>query len=132
MTLTLSSTGQLAPCLPATAQAIVTIRAAATAAAGGNQTICAGHSTAGLGGAVGGAATGGTWSSSGTGTFVPDATTLNATYSPSAADIAAHTVTLRLTAQPCGGAPAQVVVTINPTPAAPTTVGNFRFGARCG
>ena len=129
VTLTLGSTGQGAPCSAATAQVVVTILASATAGTGGNQTICSGRSTAGLGGTLGGAATGGTWSSTSTGVFAPNATTLNATYSPSPADIAAHTVTLRLTAQPCGGAPAQVVVTINPTAGAPTTVGNFRFGS---
>jgi PhoPQ-activated pathogenicity-related protein len=129
VTLTLSSAGQGAPCSAATAQVVVTILAAGTTGTGGNQTICSGRSTAGLGGTLGGTATGGTWSSSGTGSFAPNTTTLNATYSPSPADIAAHTVTLRLTAQPCGVTPAQVVVTINPTAGAPTTVGNFRFGA---
>jgi autotransporter-associated beta strand protein len=118
VTLTLTTTGQLAPCSPATAQVVVTINPAATASAGGNQTICAGSSTVGLGGSVGGGATGGTWSSSGTGSFVPNATTLNATYTPSAADITAGTVTLTLTTTgqlaPCGPATAQVVVTINP------------------
>ena len=67
-----------------------------TASAGCNQTICAGSSTAALGGSVGGGATGGVWSSSGTGTFSPDTTTLNATYNPSPADITAGTVTLTL------------------------------------
>jgi autotransporter-associated beta strand protein len=81
-----------------------------------------------LGGTVGGGATGGLWSSSGTGTFAPNTTTLNAAYSPSSADISAGAVTLRLTAQPCGDATAQVVVTIGFTPAAPTTVG----GGTCG
>jgi hypothetical protein len=75
-----------------------------------------------LGGSVGGGATGGAWSSSGTGTFAPNATTLNATYNPSAADILAGTVTLTLisTGQlaPCGNATAQVVVAIRPVPAA--------------
>jgi autotransporter-associated beta strand protein len=122
VTLTLSSTGQLPPCAPATAQVVVTINPAATASAGGNQTICSGSSTAGLGGSVGGGATGGTWSSSGSGTFVPNATTLNATYSPSAADISAGTVTLTLTSSgqlaPCPAATAQVVVTINPAASA--------------
>ena len=127
VTLTLSTTGQVGPCSGA-AQVVVTIRAAATASASGNQTICSGHSTAGLGGTVGGGATGGLWSSSGTGAFAPNTTTLNATYSPSSADISAGTVTLRLTAQPCGDATAQVVVTIGLTPAAPTTVG----GSTCG
>ena len=118
MTLTLSTTGQLSPCGAATAQVVVTINPAATASAGANQTICAGSATAGLGGTVGGGATGGTWTSSGTGSFAPNATTLNATYTPSAADITAGTVTLTLTTTgqlaPCGPATAQVVVTINP------------------
>ena len=80
VTLTLTTTGQQAPCGAATAQVVVTIHEAATASAGGNQTICSGSATAGLGGTVGGGATGGTWTTSGTGTFAPDATTLNATY----------------------------------------------------
>src|SRR5204862_5995970 len=88
-----------------------------TASAGGNQTICSGSSTAALGGSVGGSATGGTWSSSGTGTFAPNATTLNATYNPSGADITAGTVTLTLSSTgqpaPCAPATAQVIVTIH-------------------
>ncbi len=115
----------------------------ATASAGGNQTICAGSATAALGGSVGGCATGGQWTSSGTGTFAPDATTLNATYTPSAGDIAAGTVTLTLTSSgqesPCGAATAQVFVTILPpatgtvtnvilTGAAWLVNGTFQFG----
>jgi autotransporter-associated beta strand protein len=118
VTLTLSTTGQLAPCGPATAQVVVTIKPAATASAGANQAICAGASTAALGGTVGGGATGGIWTSAGTGSFEPDATTLNATYTPSAADIAAGTVSLTLSStgqqSPCGPARAQVVVTVHP------------------
>lgn len=98
----------------------VTVYTAATASAGGNQTISAVNSTAGLGGSVGGGATGGIWSSSGTGSFSPNATTLNATYAPSIGDITAGTVTLTLTStgqsSPCGAAVAQVIVTINPLP----------------
>ncbi|MBX7094624.1 MAG: PKD domain-containing protein [Flavobacteriales bacterium] len=45
---------------------------------------------------------GGTWSSSGSGTFSPNANTLNATYIPSAADTAAGAVTLYLTATNVG------------------------------
>ena len=108
--------------------AVLTVYASATASAGGNQTICAGNSTLGLGGAVGGAATGGAWSSSGTGSFVPDATTLSAVYSPSAADIAAGTVTLTLNATgqltPCP-ASAQVAITINMLPAIATQPTNL-------
>jgi gliding motility-associated-like protein len=50
-----------------------------------------------LNGAVSGGATTGTWTTTGTGAFAPDANTLNATYTPSAADKTAGTVTLILT-----------------------------------
>jgi hypothetical protein len=109
-------------CSPSATSAPVTltVNAPATASAGPSQAICAGSSTAGLGGSVGGGATGGVWSSSGTGAFVPDATTLNATYTPSPADITAGSVTLTLSTTgqqaPCGPATAQVAVTIDPPP----------------
>jgi DNA-binding beta-propeller fold protein YncE len=102
-----------------TPPAVLTVGAPATASAGGNQTICAGNSTLGLGGTVGGAATGGAWSSSGTGSFSPNATTLDATYMLSAGDITAGTVTLTLSATgqpaPCA-ATAQVIVTVKNPP----------------
>ena len=128
MTLTLSTTGQQAPCGPATAQVAVRINQLATAHAGPSQTICGGSAPAGLGGTVGGGGTGGLWTSSGTGGFVPGATTLNATYNPSAADITAGTVTLTLTTTgqqlPCGAATAQVEVSITqPAVTAPTIIG---------
>jgi len=44
-----------------------------------------------------------TWSASGSGTFSPNNTTLNALYCPSAADVAAGSVTLTLTAGSCSG-----------------------------
>jgi hypothetical protein len=131
VTLTLTTTGQQSPCSAATVSVVVTIRQAATASAGGNQTISAGSSTVGLGGTVGGGATGGTWTSSGTGTFSPTATVLNATYNPSAGDIAACTVTLTLTTMgqsPCPVATARVVVTINaasPCDGAPSGLVNW-------
>ena len=96
--------------------AVLMVSAPAIASAGPNQTIVAGSATAGLGGMLGGSATGGTWSSSGTGNFAPNATTLDASYTPSAGDIKAGTVTLRLSStgqlSPCGPATAHVVVTI--------------------
>lgn len=104
------------PSVTSAPPAVLSVNTPATASAGSNQTICAGGSTAGLGGSVGGGATGGTWSSSGTGTFAPNATTLNATYNPSAADIAAGTVSLTLSSTgqlaPCGAATAQVALII--------------------
>ncbi|TGE20403.1 hypothetical protein E5K00_20620 [Hymenobacter aquaticus] len=78
--------------------------------------VCAG-TTYQLAGVVGGSATGGTFTTSGTGTFSPNATALNAVYSPSAADIAAGSVTLTLTTTgpvACSAATAQTTLTINP------------------
>ena len=121
VTLTLTSTGDLSTCTAQTAQVVVTVHKAALVSTGGNQTICANQSTTGLGGTVNGGATGGTWTSSGTGTLTPDATTLNATYSPSDADKTAGTVTLTLTTtgelSPCVATSTNLVVTIHAVPA---------------
>ncbi len=99
-----------------TATSSVTVTLNPTVATGGNQTICAGSSTVGLGGIVGGTATGGYWTSSGTGTFSPDTNALNAIYTPSPLDVANGSVTLTLTTtgqdSPCGPAAAQMLVSI--------------------
>ncbi len=87
----------------------------ATVDAGPNQNINSG-STVNLAGVVGGGASTGTWTTSGDGTFAPDNTTLNAVYTPGAADLLAGSVTLTLTADPLGPCPAvsdNMVVTIN-------------------
>jgi hypothetical protein len=82
-------------------------------------TIC-GSTPYALSGSIAGTATGGVYTSSGTGTFAPNATTINATYTASAADIAAGTVTLTLTptgpSAPCTQT-AAVVLTIGTPPA---------------
>jgi hypothetical protein len=84
-----------------------------------------------LAGAIGGTATGATYTTSGTGTFAPNATTLNATYTPSAADVAAGTVTLTLTPTgpnaPCTST-AQVVLALA-TPA--NTAFSYPSGSYC-
>lgn len=59
-------------------------------------TICA-NDTANLAGSVSGGTSTGLWTSSGSGQFLPDATSLSATYVPSPADISAGAVTLTLT-----------------------------------
>ena len=96
--------------------ALLTVNAPATAGAGANQIISAYSNTLPLGGSVGGCAAAGVWTTAGTGAFSPSATALNACYTPSAADLAAGTVTLTLTSMgpcaPCSAATAQVVVTI--------------------
>ena len=110
VTLTLTTTG---PCAALTDNVTITISPAATVNAGPDQSICAG-STVTLAGTVGGSATGGTWSG-GTGTFTPNANTLNAVYTPSAAEVTAGTVTLTLTTTgPCATATDNVTITINP------------------
>lgn len=59
-------------------------------------------------------ATVGTWATSGTGTFSPSTTTLNAIYTPSAADILSGLVTLSLTTNNPLGAPCVPNVTFMP------------------
>ena len=126
-TVTLTASGPSGPCAPVTSTMTISISPAATVAVGPNQTICSSDVTAALGGVVGGAATGGLWTASpGGGTFLPDATSLNATYTPSAADKTAQAVTLTLHATgqllPCLET-AHVLVTIHPL-ATVTTGGN--------
>ncbi|MES2590352.1 MAG: PKD domain-containing protein [Bacteroidota bacterium] len=73
----------------------VTVYPVTTVNAGSSQYVCAGSSLT-LSGSFGGSATGGTWSG-GTGTFTPNNTTLNAVYTPSAAEFAADSIILTLT-----------------------------------
>ncbi len=82
--------------------------------AGADQTICFGE-TAKLTGSVGGVATKGMWS--GGGVFLKDKTDLNATYAPSAAEMAAGAVKLFLTTngtEVCPAAIDSMVISINP------------------
>lgn len=93
-------------CTPATANAGSVLAA-----------ICKGGTSAALGGSVGGSATGGTWTSSVSGgTFSPNATTLNATWTPPASFTGAATLTLTTTGGSCGTATASKVLVVNPIP----------------
>ena len=78
------------------ASVVINITPSPTVNAGANQTICA-TGSANLNGTVIGGATTGNWTTSGSGSFNPSSSTLNASYVPSAADVAAGTVTLTLT-----------------------------------
>ncbi|MFL5763603.1 MAG: PKD domain-containing protein [Bacteroidia bacterium] len=93
-------------CSPVTASVTVTsFSVAITANAGPDQIKCSqGSPVVSLAGSVTGA-TGGIWSGGG-GTFSPNASTLNATYTPTAAEIAAGSVTLTLTTTGNGTCPA--------------------------
>src|SRR5262249_26085636 len=88
VTLTLTSTPTSGPCPSASDQVKLTFTRPATANAGADQIVCASNPQVQLAGSVGSGASGGTWSG-GSGTFSPDASTLNATYVPSAAEVAA-------------------------------------------
>lgn len=94
-TLTFSTNDPAGPCLSVNDQMIITINQLPTANAGSTQSVCSGSPIT-LAGAIGGSATSGTWSG-GNGTFSPNNTTLNATYTASAAEFDAGSVMLTLT-----------------------------------
>ncbi len=62
-----------------------------------DQSVCSNNATIQLNGSVSGGATSGIWSVNGTGSFIPSASSLNAFYSPSAADITGGALTFVLT-----------------------------------
>ena len=105
----------------------ITVNNPATANAGLDRSICA-LATVTLAGSVGGSAVSGTWTSAGTGTFAPNNTTLNAVYTPSAAERTAGTATLTLTTNDPAGVclPASdiMVITIGSVPTAATLTGS--------
>jgi large repetitive protein len=109
-------------CAAATANSSITINASPTVNAGAPQTICEG-STIAMQGTIGGSATSATWSG-GTGTFSNNSN-LSAVYTPGTGE---NTATLYLTtndpAGPCSSVTDTVIITITPTPAAPTATGN--------
>ncbi|MDX9750480.1 MAG: hypothetical protein RBT71_05320, partial [Flavobacteriales bacterium] len=116
VTLTLTTTGN-GSCAPATDEVTITFTDAPTADAGPDQTVCANDPEVQLQGAVA-IATGGIWSG-GTGSFSPNNATLNAIYTPSAAEIAAGSVTLTLTTVGNGNSNPvsdQMTITITPAP----------------
>jgi len=115
VTLTLSSTNSLY-CLPVSEDMVITILPAGIANAGLDQTVCANNANIALSGVISGGATKGTWTTTGTGAFTPNDTTLNATYLPSAFDKSNGSVTLILTANSCNVATSQIDITITPEP----------------
>ena len=89
--------------------------------AGANQIVCANNANVSLSGSVLGGATGGNWSTTGSGSFTPSTSDLNATYIPSAADTAAGSVDLVLTSTGIGSCAPEtdtMTVTITPAPVA--------------
>lgn len=103
---------------------LITISPLAVVNAGPSQTICSGSPQAVLAGTINGVTSTGQWSSSGTGTFAPNNTTLNSTYTASPGDITAGSVTLTLTSTANGACPAVTdTMMIIITPAPVVTVG---------
>jgi gliding motility-associated-like protein len=97
---------------------VVRITSAPTADAGPDQNVCSNKATVILNGQVT-AASGGIWSTSGTGIFNPSKTSLNATYAPGASDIAKGKVALTLTTTDHGNCVAvadEMIVTITSPP----------------
>jgi hypothetical protein len=97
--------------------ASLTLTALPTANAGSElSAICQGGTSAALGGSVGGSATGGTWSDGGVGgSFSPNATTLNATYTPPANYSGTVTLTLTTSGGSCGTTTASKNLTVTAT-----------------
>lgn len=118
----LSSTG---PCPVMKDTLILHVQPAPIVNASADQTVCANNADVMLDGAVFGGSSTGTWSTLGSGTFNPDAITLDAIYIPSAADTTAGIVTLVLTstgAATCNVVTDTMVVTITESPVADISV----------
>ncbi len=118
VTLTLSTTGN-GNCNPTTDQMVITITPPPVVDAGVGEELCSNNADITLGGSVTGA-TGGTWSG-GSGTFTPNANTLNAVYTPSAGEITSGSLTLTLTSTGNGNCVAvtdAVTYTFGPAPTA--------------
>ncbi len=131
VTLTLTATGNTS-CSNATSTKTLTITAAPTAAAGSAISTCSNLGAVSI--VTGASATnnaGTAWTSSGSGTFSATNTVSSSSYTPSAADITAGSVTLTLTATgngTCANATSSKTLTINAAPASPTASNNSRCG----
>jgi hypothetical protein len=99
----------------------LTVSAAATVNAGADVTVCASSPAVTLAGSIGGSATSGSWSGGTDSGFNPDRNSLTATYTPTAAEIAAGSVVLTLnTDNPAGSCNAvsdsmTIFINANPT-----------------
>jgi len=106
-------------CSAAVSTVDLTVSPKASANAGADQQVCASNPAVTLNGSFSGSALSASWSG-GTGTFNPNANTLNAIYTPSQAEINAGSVTLTLTTNDppgsCGPASDTMTITINPNP----------------
>ncbi|WP_445454062.1 choice-of-anchor D domain-containing protein [Flavobacterium sp. 25HG05S-40] len=131
VTITLTATN--AGCPPAVSTKTLTIYNTPTAVAGTAVTTCSATGAVNI--TTGSSATNQTsvtWTSSGTGTFTNANSLTTCTYTPSAADITAGSVTLTLTAfgnSPCGNTTSTKALTITPSVTVTGTTPGSRTGA---
>jgi gliding motility-associated-like protein len=117
VTLTLASTNNGA-CPASSSSVKIAFAAAPSANAGVDQTVCANNASAALNGQFNNAA-GGVWSTSGTGSFSPSNTNLNAIYIPGASDKTNGSVKLTFTTTgngPCAATSDAMILTIKTPP----------------
>jgi len=125
--LSLTTTGVLMGCPPATDSLYVSITAPPTIDAGQDVLVCSNIDSVELNGSTINA--GGVWSSSGTGVFIPDSTDLNATYVLSAGDTANGLVVLTLsTSGSCLDLSDSLVISISSPPAVDFTSSDVCLG----
>ncbi len=94
VTLTLT-TNPIAFCSSVSDQVVITLKSAPTANAGADQAVCGNSSTFNISGTVTNA-TGGSWTTLGSGTFIPNSNALVGSYQPSSSDISNGSTTLIL------------------------------------
>jgi hypothetical protein len=118
VTLTVTTNDPAGPCPAASDDIVINVNVAPTVDAGNNETACEGEIIDLSGASIGGSTTSIKWSG-GSGTFLPNDSTLAALYLP-ADDEIGQTITLRLTSNdppgPCGAVFDEIQVTINKSP----------------
>jgi gliding motility-associated-like protein len=103
----------------------VTVNPEAIVDAGANQVICANNTLVTLAGTITNAS-GGTWSSSGTGTFSPNDTSLNATYMPGSAEVLSGSAMLFLISNgPCAAVADTMLINFSPAPVVDAGINQF-------
>jgi gliding motility-associated-like protein len=112
-TTTFTLTATKFDCAPVVRTIILTVIQPPTANAGPDQTICEG-SAATLNGIVGGSALNGTWTTIAGGSFTPNSTTLNASFTPSAGPSVTLTLSATDPAGVCPPATDQMTITVAP------------------
>ncbi|MXV17259.1 gliding motility-associated C-terminal domain-containing protein [Hufsiella ginkgonis] len=102
-----------------TASTVLAVTEPPVSNAGADQQVCASVKEVQLTGTVKDGSGEGLWTTGGSGTFWPSATTLNAVYRPSQADTAARSVVLTLTSinnLGCQSSPSSITITFQPAP----------------